>query len=268
MKVYWWKGPHYPNVGDELSRIILEEYFNAPVEHAPIKQAELLSTGSVLGWAFNDAETERTTPLAVVGSGFMHTGVVPFSSPSLKIYSVRGYLSRNHLGHLGTGKVGLGDPGLLAGKITNRSAPEIASELGIILHSANSNNDELKKKFEPLNPRFIETRTDDLDNFAHEITACKTILSQSLHGLVVADSLGIPNAWLNLGSLHPGGSFKFFDYFSTVGREFYKFVWGVPNSMEPIRANLFYPDTRRIQQVQREIEVSFRRMLTDRDERA
>jgi hypothetical protein len=48
------------------------------------------------------------------------------------------------------------------------------------------------------------------------ISECKLILSQSLHGLIVADALGIPNVWIEPSSKMIGGEFKFHDYFSTI----------------------------------------------------
>lgn len=50
----------------------------------------------------------------------------------------------------------------------------------------------------------------------NEIAICSRIYSQSLHGLIVADALGIPNVWIAPGPLMAGDTFKFFDYFSTL----------------------------------------------------
>jgi pyruvyltransferase len=53
--------------------------------------------------------------------------------------------------------------------------------------------------------------------------SCERIVSSSLHGLVIADAYGIPNAWLNSdggagGSRPGGGEFKFYDYFASVNK--------------------------------------------------
>ena len=67
------------------------------------------------------------------------------------------------------------------------------------------------------------------EKVADEIKSCKLILSSSLHGLIVADSFGVPNMHLvlsdNLQSSNHlrGGEYKFRDYFSGVGRKYENF---------------------------------------------
>lgn len=49
------------------------------------------------------------------------------------------------------------------------------------------------------------------------IAECETILSSALHGLIVADSLGIPNMWSTASGRLLGGEYKFHDYYSVFG---------------------------------------------------
>ncbi len=53
-----------------------------------------------------------------------------------------------------------------------------------------------------------------------DIASCKEVFSSSLHGLVAADSLGIPNRWVELETPHAdvaANRFKFEDYYSAFG---------------------------------------------------
>jgi pyruvyltransferase len=56
-----------------------------------------------------------------------------------------------------------------------------------------------------------------------DLMSCRAIASSSLHGLILADAYGLPNAWLDSdagggGSRPGGGEFKFYDYFASVDK--------------------------------------------------
>jgi hypothetical protein len=70
------------------------------------------------------------------------------------------------------------------------------------------------------NPRatLIDFTDRDVKKCLHDLSACDLIVSSSLHGLIIADAYGIPNAWLNAKNVHRGNSWKFYDYFASVGR--------------------------------------------------
>eukprot|EP01068_Selenidium_serpulae_P011480 Selendium_serpulae@DN5669_c0_g1_i2.p1 len=53
------------------------------------------------------------------------------------------------------------------------------------------------------------------------ISRCRTVASSSLHGLVVADAIGVPNMWFQFPTgevIKWEGHFKYLDYFLSVGR--------------------------------------------------
>ena len=55
--------------------------------------------------------------------------------------------------------------------------------------------------------------------FLKQLNACDVVLSSAMHGLIAADSLGIPNAWMRLSDRLTGGDWKFRDYYSVFGVE-------------------------------------------------
>lgn len=58
----------------------------------------------------------------------------------------------------------------------------------------------------------------------HDIARCNMIASSSLHGLIVADSLGLPSIWLKLSDDVAGDGFKFHDYSSALDTEICAFT--------------------------------------------
>jgi pyruvyltransferase len=49
--------------------------------------------------------------------------------------------------------------------------------------------------------------------------SCETILSGSLHGLIISEAYKIPNLWIEFGEPLIGGHFKFHDFFFSIGRD-------------------------------------------------
>ncbi len=95
---------------------------------------------------------------------------------------------------------------------------EIEISPGVIPHYVDRNN--------PLLRKFIEANRDsvkvidvenDLHHVINEIHCCEHVVSSSLHGIIVSDALGIPNAWIKLSSAVIGDGFKFRDYGSAIG---------------------------------------------------
>lgn len=260
MRTYWWRSQSYPNLGDELTRLVLERRFDVEPTHSPLIEADLAATGSLLGWLWEGSEADRNRrPLQVVGSGFMTADVTVSKLPNVTIHSVRGYLSKNKLGALDSNRITIGDPGLLAALIAkpSKTAPKRGSKYGIILHHKHSENEQVKNRFAHLDATFLNIRTTDLDSFIEQMQQCEIIVSQSLHGLIIADALGKPNTWLELGPIHAGGNFKFLDYFSSVGRPAYRKLGTVPQDANDIDRQTFESDPVRIDTLTKFIDRAF-----------
>ena len=126
-----------------------------------------------------------------------------------------------------------------------------------------ANNHEIRKRLASLGSiKFLDIETDDLEGFAQEMRECEIVLSHSLHGLIIADSLGIPNVWLNLGGL-VGGTYKFLDYFTTVDRPFRLRLDHLPVTQDEVNRNVFHPDLTRISELQDEIMGAFTKAFSE-----
>ena len=104
--------------------------------------------------------------------------------------------------------VALGDPGILINRVFPHEVNK-RYDVGIILHWKESienikNKISLKdytvKYISPMQPPSI---------VINEIKQCNCILSSSLHGLIVADSFGIPNRHIQVTDKVEGGDFKY-----------------------------------------------------------
>ena len=49
------------------------------------------------------------------------------------------------------------------------------------------------------------------------MSQCEVVISSAMHGLITADSLGIPNARAIISNNITGGDYKFNDYYSIYG---------------------------------------------------
>lgn len=166
--------------------------------------------GSVLGWA--DSKT------VVWGTGKMSdTDSTMFKEKPLEIRAVRGKLTRQELIKRGIDCPEVyGDPFILMPDLYDYSVQK-SYLLGIITHHIDKDKIPwLQNKFPGANIIDIQ---DDVHKVIMEINKCENIASSALHGIICADSLGIPAVWLKLSDKVLGNGFKFQDYASSCSRE-------------------------------------------------
>lgn len=270
LSMYWWKTRDGgDNLGDALTSVLLSDFFGVPHRIAPFDSATMLGAGSTLGWIWSrpSVDTRKPEPkLGIVGSGFMHPQLTVKKVDFLNIYAVRGYLSKSLLAENDHNGIKLGDPGLLSSRLYDRfSNPTY--KYGIIPHIAAIDRPDFHSRFENLPSRLvIDFRTADLKSVMEQMSSCEVIISQSLHGLIIADSLGIPNIWIDQGPLHPGGPFKFYDYFSSISRPFDKKISrNMDINSRTIGNEVFELNQVKLRDVQSDIIESFSEFFSDFD---
>jgi len=218
IRLFWFHPPQGRNFGDEITPRIVEMVSGRAVEHAPTASCALVALGSVLDQALGDyARAKRTDPLAVWGTGFMRPRTAQPLAPAIRIHALRGPLTR--CGIEAASGVALGDPGLLANELFAHLPATKTHRIGLIAHKNEKGRPEFAELAATLpGCRRINVTASDPDEVAAAIKGSDFVLSSSLHGLIVADAFGVPNAWLKVSEIHPATEFKFYDYGASVGR--------------------------------------------------
>jgi autotransporter strand-loop-strand O-heptosyltransferase len=141
-----------------------------------------------------------------------------------KVYSVRGPLTRDVLLKRGWDVPEVyGDPALLFPQIYNPTI-EKKYKIGLIPHCVDFYSlDGLKaiNHMEDMGIKIINV-TAGINKFIDQLKECEMIISSSLHGLIAADTYGIPNYRVKISKLVHGGDFKYKDHYASVKREHYE----------------------------------------------
>ncbi|TRO83356.1 polysaccharide pyruvyl transferase family protein [Desulfuromonas acetexigens] len=207
IKVFWWR--KNKNFGDLLTPELFCSYGYTPL-YSDVKEADIVVVGSLIHMLPSDY------------SGIiLGTGLIDDTKASLKyakFVSVRGELSKKNLElPLSTPT---GDMGLLAGRLLRSRLVKKEYSVGIVPHFVDKNNPWLtEKKIELGASGCIIDVQNSAKNVISCISKCDLIVSSSLHGIIVADALGIPNVWIELSDKVIGTGFKFDDYNSSIDYE-------------------------------------------------
>lgn len=209
IKLYWSRSK--PNFGDAMSPILCEYLAECPVVYADKRHCDLVAQGSLL-----DRFRERFfhPRIHVWGTGFIEPRR---PRPSrFHYHAIRGRLSAALL--RGVTIETFGDPGLLADRLWPelRRTPQ-RHRIGLVPHYSHRTDAAVQQLCNTLNGCVMIDVFEDVKDVLRQIASCQCVLSSSLHGLVVADAFGVPNAWLQFADALHGHDFKFRDYYSIYG---------------------------------------------------
>jgi pyruvyltransferase len=208
LKVHWSRSK--PNFGDWLSPALCEMLSGRSVVYAPVARCDLVAVGSL--W---ERLPSRWLSRRVDVWG---TGAIQAHAPRRgrhRYHALRGPLTAGLL--LGHTVAVLGDPGLLAPRLLPDRALPKRHALGIVPHY----KDARLRCIAELSAHFGGAPVIDVFEapvrVIERIAACHVIVSSSLHGLVVAEALGIPAVWLVASGQVRGAGWKFRDYYGAFG---------------------------------------------------
>jgi len=223
------------NIGDSINPLIIENIIGYKVQHAEWNECDTSGIGSGLRRFFmrkrdvfasregfrkklTGAMTFRTCQLWSAGFiRYCEDKEIPLRR-HLQVASVRGELSRRRLEQI-LGKpidCTLGDAGLLASELLKEKTNK-KYRLGIIAHQREIGEKEWDELQDSIpNSILLDVRADPMETL-RKMSECDCIISSSLHGLIIADSFGIPNRRVVLTDRLAGDGFKFDDYYSSFG---------------------------------------------------
>ena len=211
VKLYYWRydedNEKNQNLGDFLSKIVVD-YFAPKSDGCSNKKTKTLyAIGSILGFRCQDAVVWGSGLISSQNFELLHK--TRFSC--LDIRAVRGPKTREKLLELGKKcPMVYGDPAILMPKIYQPEYNEKKYDVSVVLHYVD------KDMVVPDGVNKIEIITDDYKKFIDEIVASKLIISSSLHGIILAETYGVPAVFLNTnGTKVP---FKYEDWYNSTNR--------------------------------------------------
>lgn len=203
MKLYRWQG-QAPNFGDELNTVLWPALLPDFLDEDPSER--FIGIGSVL-----DRRHGNPGLKLVAGSGYGGYQSLPELDRRWDIRWVRGPRTAQMLG-LPT-DLGLGDPASLL-PLTGLVGSCARSRIGFMPHFESAICGAWDAVAAAGGIVLIDPRGDPL-HVAAAIAGCQVLLSEALHGAIVADALGVP--WIAIEPLAPIHRPKWHDWADTLG---------------------------------------------------
>jgi len=207
------------NFGDELSPLFVEMASNRRVELSNVSNCDIISLGSIFEGVAKKLYQRKLklnfNPIHVWGTGLIGSKDIKnkIIKNNFKIHAVRGIKTQKKIG---TNIDVFCDPGLLAGRLIKDQRKK--NKILIMPHISHHNLPEIAELHRRIKGSVIADLSQDPIEILKLISSSDLVLSSSLHGLICADSFGIPNIRLKVSMELKGGDFKFNDYYSSIGR--------------------------------------------------
>lgn len=226
----WWS--FTPNVGDCLAPVIYDymlKYYNLTNGFKVKTRYHLMTIGSIIGIGNFDS--------VIWGSGIHRESSVQNIIKRRKyvkydIRAVRGPITAFLLKSAGYQCPDVyGDPAILMPLIYQPNLKVKKYPISIIKHYTQSNYDERDDSY-----HYINVKTTDWMTFIDEIVSSELIVSSSLHGIILAETYGVPAIFLTEGV--ECEMMKFFDWYYSTGRISIKLASNVSEAVKMQPMNL------------------------------
>jgi pyruvyltransferase len=215
LSVYWFRRRSgLLNFGDEMSPHICAHVLGRRIHRGNRDLADIYAVGSILGhFAYRTNSFRSSVGRAVLGRKRLiiwGSGAIDNRRLFLRgstILALRGRGSALAAGIMRD--LPFGDPGLLVSEMVGSGEPN--GRIAFVPHYADKDL-ELVSRIAS-DERFLLVDVEaPWQQVVGKISSCDSVMSSSLHGLVIADAFQKPRAWIELSKNLKGDGFKFRDY--------------------------------------------------------
>lgn len=195
---------NFKNIGDNISPVIIQyaaSSYGVDYRQKTDNTCHLYGVGSII--------TAGAQDCTIWGSGLLNSKILGrLANRKLDVRAVRGPLTRIILLDRGYMVPEIyGDPAILMPLIFR---PEVTKKYSVsVITHMNEEKEFIDRKFHT-----IDVVTDDYKYFIEEICASDLVISSSLHGIILAESYGVPAVLLRPQT----DLFKYFDYYYSTQR--------------------------------------------------
>ena len=198
---------HDGNFGDDLNTV-LWPYFFSNLEAAGNAKTGLVGVGTIIGMPVPGLDD-----LHVLSSGVGYDDVADWSGKTVHYWSVRGRLTAERLG-LPVEKA-IGDGAYLMPLIVEKPVGPTTRRPIVIPHLDSVRIGGWERAARLADFELVDPRGDPLEVIA-KIAAAPLVLTESLHGAILADAFGV--GWTPFATSRNFSAFKWADWMSTFGQ--------------------------------------------------
>jgi pyruvyltransferase len=217
--LFWWSSikfekKKFENFGDIVGPYLIEKISGRKTRFVQPKKRNLYDLFTTVYFTAGSILAHVDKRSVVWGSGLVERDTAVSNGTFL---AVRGPETRKSLLNQGYSVPEIyGDPALL---LPNYYISQTRKKykIGIAPHYVDH---PLLSKWYPHHSdiKIINLLNNSVEDVIDDICSCDTIISSSLHGIIVAHAYGIPAVWVKFSDKLFGDNIKFEDYFESVGK--------------------------------------------------
>lgn len=193
------------NFGDDLNEVFWESIIGQPLETLGGNNTYFLGIGTRLRRK-NIPENKK---IVVFGAGYGYETIPPKVNSDWDIRCVRGPLTADKL-QISQDKV-ITDPAIMIALLY--PSLEKKYKISFIPHHLSIDEDNWKEVCESVNINYIDS-TQNPDSVIKEINKSELVITESLHGAIIADSFRIP--WIPIYTRSHFSTFKWDDWAASM----------------------------------------------------